>query len=62
MAKIKLVLCDDNNADLRTLRELTDEYIKRRGFCGETVCFSNPEEVLRYSENSGENVVAVYLL
>lgn len=62
LSKVKLVLCDDNNADLNALRKSADEYIKQRGFDGETVCFSDPEEVLRYSENSGESVAAVYLL
>lgn len=62
LSKIKLVLCDDNSADLETLRESADDYISRRGFCGETVCFSDPEEALRYSENSGESGAAVYLL
>lgn len=62
MTKIKLVLCDDNSADLSALRESADDYISRRGFCGETVCFSDPEEVLRYSENSGKSGACVYLL
>lgn len=62
LSKVRLVLCDDNNADLSALRKSADEYIKQRGFDGETVCFSDPEEVLRYSENGGESVAAVYML
>ena len=62
LTKIHFVLCDDNAADLEALRALTDKYIKQRGFCGETVCFSSPEEVLRFSGNSDENDITVYLL
>lgn len=62
LTKINLVMCDDNSADLETLRESANEYIDSRGFCGETVCFSSPEEVLRFSENIGEDNVTVYLL
>lgn len=62
VSKIKLVLCDDNSADLETLRVSADNYINRRGFCGETVCFTSPEEVLRFSENIGEGGAVVYLL
>lgn len=60
--EIRLVLCDDNSADLEALRKLANDYIKQREFCGETVCFSSPEELLRYSEGIGENTVAVYIL
>lgn len=61
MTKLQLVLCDDNGADLETLRESAEEYIDKRGLCGETICFSSPEDVLRFSENRGENSVVVYL-
>lgn len=62
MAKIKFVMCDDNSDDLETLRASADDYIKQRGFCGEIVCFSSPEDVLRYSEAADENEISVYLL
>lgn len=62
MTKIQLVLCDDNSTDLETLRTSADDYIKQRGFYGSTVCFSSPEEVLRFSEESGDGGVTVYLL
>ena len=62
MTKIKLVLCDDNSDDLETLRALADDYIKQRGFFGETICFSDPGEVLRFSENRAGGDTAVYLL
>lgn len=62
VSKIKLVLCDDNSADLETLRLSADNYINRHGFDGETVCFTSPEEVLRFSENSDESGAVVYLL
>ncbi|MDE7231403.1 MAG: LytTR family DNA-binding domain-containing protein [Oscillospiraceae bacterium] len=62
MTKLNLVLCDDNSADLESLRKSTDEYIKCRGFCGKTFCFSAPEEVLRFSDNIGDGNVTVYIL
>lgn len=62
LTKVNFVLCDDNSADLEMLRESANEYINRRDFCGETVCFSDPEDVLRYSEKKSENDAAVYLL
>lgn len=62
MAKIQLVLCDDSAADLETLRESADDYIDQRGLYGETICFSDPADVLRFSENRGKNNVAVYIL
>lgn len=62
MTKLNLVLCDDNADDLETLRELANDYIKRRGLFGKTVCFSSPEEVLRFSESSDESDVTIYLL
>lgn len=62
MTKIKFVMCDDNSDDLETLRASADDYIKQRGFCGETVCFSSPDDVLRYSEAVDENEISVYLL
>ena len=59
--KVTLVLCDDSAGDLEKLRGSAEEYIKRRGLSGETVCFSDPEEALRYSaENCGKGT-AVYL-
>jgi len=61
LTKINLVLCDDNTADLDVLRESVNEYINLRGLCGETVCFSSPEEVLRFSESNDESNVTVYL-
>ena len=62
MTKINIVLCDDNSDDLETLRVSADEYIKQRGFDGETVCFSSPDEVLRFSEKIEESNAVVYLL
>lgn len=62
LAKINLVLCDDNVVDLETLRTLADDYIKQHGLCGETICFFTSEEVLRYSETVDENDITVYLL
>lgn len=62
MAKIQLVMCDDNNSDLETLRTAADEYIRQRGICGETFCFSSSEEVLRFSENNSASGTTVYLL
>lgn len=60
MTKVRLVLCDDNSADLERLHELSEDYLKSRGLCGETVRFSDPGEVLRYSESGGEDIT-VYL-
>lgn len=62
MTKINLVMCDDNASDLETLRGLTNDYMALRGFSGEIVCFSSPEEVLRYSETADKNTTTVYLL
>lgn len=62
MTKLNLVLCDDDCDDLESLRKSTDEYINSRGFCGETFCFSAPEEVLRFSENIAGGNVTVYIL
>lgn len=62
LTKVYLVLCDDNAADLETLRKSASDYISSRGFFGETICFSSPEEVLRFSENSAESSAIVYLL
>lgn len=62
LTKIYLVLCDDNRADLETLRASADDYIKQRGLYGETVCFSSPEDVLRFSENNSGFSSTVYLL
>lgn len=61
LTKVNFVLCDDNAADLETLCGLADYYIKRRGFHGETFCFSAPEEVLRFSELNADGFT-VYLL
>lgn len=61
MIKGNIVLCDDNADDLETLCRTVDEYIDSRGFCVEKVCFSAPEEVLRYSESRVESGSAVYL-
>lgn len=60
MTKINIVLCDDNADDLEALRRSADDYIHQRGCCGETVCFSSPEDVLRFSEMN--NIRTVYLL
>lgn len=54
-------MCDDNVSDLETLGALADDYITQRGFCGEAVRFSSPNDVLRFSENNFQNT-AVYLL
>lgn len=62
LKKINVVMCDDNADDLKMLCGLTDEYITLRGLYGETFCFSAPEEVLRYSENVGDDDVIIYLL
>lgn len=62
LKKINIVICDDNADDLKMLCGLTDEYITLRGLYGETICFSAPEEVLRYSENVGDDDVIIYLL
>lgn len=62
MNKLKLVLCDDNVSDLETLRASANDYIKQRGFYGETVCFHSPEDVLRFSKNNAEGNTTVYLL
>lgn len=62
MTKVKLILCDDNASDLKMLCESADDYITQRGFCGEAVCFSSSEDVLRFSKNSFEGVISVYLL
>lgn len=62
MTKIQFVLCDDSAADLETLSESANEYINRRGFYGETICFSSPAETLRFSENNDEGSNTVYLL
>lgn len=62
MIKVNLVLCDDNADDLETLRKSANEYINSRRLCGETVCFSSPEDVLRFSEGNAEGGVTVYLL
>ena len=61
MTKLTLVLCDDNSGDLEKLRASAEEYIKQRGLYGETVCFSDPEEALRYSEMNRGKDAAVYL-
>lgn len=62
LTKINFVLCDDNRADLETLRASVNDYINQRGFCGETVCFSEPSALLRYSETNAGNGFTVYLL
>lgn len=59
MDKINFVLCDDDDNDLKTLRLSVENYIKQRGMSGEALCFSNPEDVLRYSENEESSI---YLL
>lgn len=60
--KINLILCDDDAEDLEFLRKLADEYIDQRCISGETFCFSSPDDVLLFSENSGGSNTAVYLL
>lgn len=62
LTKVNFVLCDDSSADLETLRESVSEYIAQRGLYGETICFSSPENVMRFSENSAEDDTTVYLL
>lgn len=61
LTKIQLILCDDNAADLENLRRSADEYIKNSGLYGETVCFSEPSQVLKFSEERSKNNAAVYL-
>lgn len=62
MTGIRFVLCDDNAADLEALCKLINDYIVNRGIVGETVCFSSPEEALRFSEDKPSDSAAVYLL
>lgn len=62
MTEITFVLCDDNADDLNELRVSADEYLQRRVLRGETVCFSSPDEVLRYAEAGGGNGATVYIL
>lgn len=62
MTGIQFVLCDDNAADLEALCGSINEYITSRGITGETVCFSSPEEALRFSEEKTADSTAVYLL
>lgn len=61
MTKVTLILCDDNSKDLEKLNAAAEEYLKQRGLYGEIVCFSDPEEVLNYSEANCEKGFAVYL-
>lgn len=60
LTMVNIALCDGNANDLGALRRSVNEYIGSRGFCGEALCFSEPGEVLRYSEN--HESVAVYIL
>lgn len=62
MTGIRFVLCDDNAADLEALCGAVNEYIAIRGIVGETVCFSSPEETLRFSEEKTACGTTVYLL
>ncbi len=59
MDKITLVLCDDDENDLQALRRSVWEYLTQRGLSGDVQCFSEPEEVLRYSDTVDR---AIYLL
>lgn len=61
MPKTSFILCDDNAADLEALRALIEDYIASRGIAGETLCFSSPEELLKFSERKLDGK-AVYLL
>lgn len=65
MPKTHFILCDDNADDLESLRASVEDYIASRGIVGETLCFSSPEELLRFSEPNPEEKLenkAVYLL
>lgn len=59
MDKLTFVLCDDDENDLQALRRSVWDYMTQRGLSGEVQSFSEPEEVLRYSENVER---AIYLL
>lgn len=61
MPKTQFILCDDNADDLNSLRGAVEEYITSRGIIGETLCFSSPEELLKFSEEKTDGM-AVYLL
>lgn len=62
LVEIRLVLCDDDAAELKELREYVTEYMNSRGFYGEAVCFSSPAELLQYSRTAPLDRVTVYLL
>lgn len=62
MPKTHFILCDDNVDDLESLRGSIKDYIASRGIIGETICFSSPEEALRFSEERPADSTAVYLL
>lgn len=62
MAEIRLVLCDDDAADLKELRGRAAEYINSRGLYGEAVCFSSSAEVLHYADKAPSDCVTVYIL
>lgn len=62
MNDVKIILCDDNKADLDNLRKSAEEYIKQREFCGEVVGFSSSEELLRDFEENNKNAVSIYVL
>lgn len=49
MPKTHFILCDDNADDLESLRASVEDYIASRGIVGETLCFSSPEELLKFS-------------
>ncbi|MDE6732720.1 MAG: LytTR family DNA-binding domain-containing protein [Oscillospiraceae bacterium] len=61
MPKTHFILCDDNADDLESLRESVEDYIASRGISGETLCFSSPEELLKFSEQKLDGK-EVYLL
>lgn len=62
MAGIRFVLCDDNAADLDDLCGSINDYMISRGIIGETICFSSPEEMLRFVEEKPSGRASVYLL
>ncbi len=62
LAEMRLVLCDDDAAELNELREYITEYINSRGLYGEAVCFSSSAEVLQYVRTAPPDCVTVYLL
>lgn len=61
MPKTQFILCDDNADDLDVLCMSVEEYIAARGISGETLCFSSPEELLKFTEKHPDGK-SIYLL